>query len=277
MEERKTKDFRPNALLQSMDTVLVGCGVCTQKKPWPFGYEPHPFIRIYYLEKGCFDLMFTETIFHLEAGGIYLIPANIPFSYLYREECRHLYIHFSSRSIDGIGIFNQPVRLTGEADRSTGVKIEHFIADAFRSKDSIRENMELRIQLFRILIPFLEQFASLCGHDTDPGRYDGLSKVVNHIEQNLNRPINVRDLHTLSAMRRADFSAHFRKRYGLPPKQYICMRRISNARNLLVRTEMTLQEIASACGYEDLFLFFRMFKKYTRMTPTEFRSRFRQY
>ena len=277
MEERKTKDFRPNALLQTMDTVLVGCGNCMQTKPWPFGYEPHPFIRIYYLEKGCFDLMFTETIFHLEAGGIYLIPANIPFSYLYREECRHLYIHFSSRSIDGIGVFNQPFRLAGNCCGVTRKRIRLFLADAFRGKDSIRENMMLRIRLFQILTPFLEQLAALSSHETDPHRYDGLSRVVNHIEQNLNRPIDGKELHALSSMRRADFSALFRKRYGLPPKQYICMRRISNARNLLVRTDMTLQEIASASGYEDLFLFFRMFKKYTRMTPTEFRSRFRQY
>lgn len=65
-------------------------------------------------------------------------------------------------------------------------------------------------------------------------------------------------------------------RCGLPPKQYLCMRRIANARSMLIRSQKSLQEIATVCGCNDLFLFFRMFKKYTRMTPSQFRSHYRQ-
>lgn len=276
MGKRRTVDFKPDSFLQSMDTVPVGCGVSIQDNPWPFGYEPHPFIRIYYLERGCFDLMFPKETFHLQTGGVYLIPANIPFSYVFRGECKHFYIHFSSHSIDAIGVFNHPLTLPQEQCPSIRTLITDFIGNAFREQDEIRETIERRIQIFKILVPFLEQLSTLYENGSDLRQYDRLNEVMYYIERNLNKPINIEDLHTRYAMRRSDLSAQFRKRYGLPPKQYICMRRISNARNLLVRTGMTLQEIASASGYEDLFLFFRMFKKYTRMTPTQFREAYRQ-
>jgi two-component system response regulator YesN len=36
---------------------------------------------------------------------------------------------------------------------------------------------------------------------------------------------------------------------------------------------MTIQEIAGLVGYQDVKYFFRIFKKYTGLTPTEYRMK----
>lgn len=274
MEKIISFDFRPDPLLQSLDLIPVSCGIGIRGRPWPFGYEPHPFIRIYYVEKGSFNLMFPQRIYPLRPGGIYLIPSSIPFQYIFKEECRHFFIHFSSHSLDSIGIFNHPLELSSVEWPEIRKRIMDFVHHALEGCESIRENIERRVLIHQILLPFLEQMNHLHGDELE--RDDCLYRVMNYIEQNLNDGIDLNELHKKFSMRRSELSARFRQRYGLPPKQYICMRRIANARSMLIRTQKSLQEIATACGYNDLFLFFRMFKKYTRMTPSQFRRHYRQ-
>ncbi|WP_408629654.1 helix-turn-helix domain-containing protein [Acetatifactor aquisgranensis] len=44
------------------------------------------------------------------------------------------------------------------------------------------------------------------------------------------------------------------------------------ARNLLLNTDIPASEVSSLVGYEDPRYFYKVFKKYTGQTPTDFRS-----
>lgn len=46
-------------------------------------------------------------------------------------------------------------------------------------------------------------------------------------------------------MRRADFSALFKKTFGIPPKQFICSQKIETTKRLLLRTKKNTKEIAA--------------------------------
>ena len=70
-----------------------------------------------------------------------------------------------------------------------------------------------------------------------------------------------------------EFSAQFRRAMGVPPKQYLSIRRISKAKMLLLRTQDPIKEIALRTGFENEFFFFRIFKKYTGLTPTQYRAK----
>ncbi|MGL1890094.1 MAG: AraC family transcriptional regulator [Spirochaetaceae bacterium] len=65
----------------------------------------------------------------------------------------------------------------------------------------------------------------------------------------------------------------FRKRVGLPPKQFILESRLTNSRNLL-QQGIPVKEISFRCGFNDELYFSRLFKKHIGISPTEFR---RQY
>ena len=49
--------------------------------------------------------------------------------------------------------------------------------------------------------------------------------------------------------------------------------RVANARELLMTTDMSMSEIAVACGFENSSYFGKVFKKITNMTPIEYRNR----
>ena len=67
------------------------------------------------------------------------------------------------------------------------------------------------------------------------------------------------------------FISCFTKEYGMPPYRYLTQIRISQAKHLLLETGISISEIARSVGYADPFCFSRIFRKYTGMSPSEFR------
>lgn len=59
---------------------------------------------------------------------------------------------------------------------------------------------------------------------------------------------------------------------GVPYKQYITNLRIARARDLLISTDMKIEEIAAACGFASRYSFIRVFKQLQGATPSEYRS-----
>ncbi|MCZ8515346.1 AraC family transcriptional regulator [Paenibacillus filicis] len=63
----------------------------------------------------------------------------------------------------------------------------------------------------------------------------------------------------------------FREVTGVSPIQYVHLLRMKEACNLLTNSDLTITEISNHLGYYDHSYFFRTFKKYTSMSPTEYR------
>jgi AraC family transcriptional regulator len=95
--------------------------------------------------------------------------------------------------------------------------------------------------------------------------------VLNHIHQHLDKSLQIPELAAMVKMTRGTFSRGFREAFGLPPKQYVVQARMDRAKVLLVRTQDPIKNIASQVGYENEFFFYRIFKKYTGITPDEYR------
>lgn len=67
-------------------------------------------------------------------------------------------------------------------------------------------------------------------------------------------------------------STYFKEKTGKNFIDYVHEVRINKAKELLLRSDMLIQEAASQVGYNNLNSFNRMFKKYTGSTPSEFRK-----
>lgn len=73
----------------------------------------------------------------------------------------------------------------------------------------------------------------------------------------------------------AHFIGEFRRFYGTTPKDYVTALRLGRAQKLLRESELPVHLIATACGYEDQFYFYKLFRRRFGMTPTAYRERMR--
>lgn len=65
-------------------------------------------------------------------------------------------------------------------------------------------------------------------------------------------------------------TALFKEVYGITPIKYMHHLRVMEARNLLLHSDTTISSIAQDLGYYDTSYFFKIFKKSTGMSPTDF-------
>ena len=64
----------------------------------------------------------------------------------------------------------------------------------------------------------------------------------------------------------------YRELFGISCIQEVIQARLGTARFYLRTTDISVQSIAALCGYENELHFMRQFKKFTDMTPSQYRS-----
>ena len=74
-----------------------------------------------------------------------------------------------------------------------------------------------------------------------------------------------------SGVSRRRFNDLFKQQYGITPNCYVTQKKIHAAKSLLVDNGLSVKQVASLCGFEDLYYFCKVFKTQTGLTPTQFR------
>src|SRR5262249_26556824 len=68
------------------------------------------------------------------------------------------------------------------------------------------------------------------------------------------------------------FARQFKRATGLPPHQYVILRRVERAKHLLqTGSDFSLAEVAASAGFSDQSQFSHHFKRLVGVTPGQFR------
>ncbi len=105
---------------------------------------------------------------------------------------------------------------------------------------------------------------------------DALNKIDKArliIRENISNPLSPEELAASLNMSYTWFRRIFKQYTGLAPAQYIVQLKIQKAKELLSVSNKTIKEIALELGFESFDYFSTVFKRQTRMTPSEFRNR----
>lgn len=108
---------------------------------------------------------------------------------------------------------------------------------------------------------------------TDHG--DGtIRQLLDWLDSGEARDITVEELADRSGLPRPTFYRRFKRATGYSPVHYLQHLRVEAAKQLLERTETSVDEISWQVGYEETAAFRRIFKRLTRLSPGEFRRKF---
>jgi AraC family transcriptional regulator len=110
------------------------------------------------------------------------------------------------------------------------------------------------------------------GHDGTLPR-GRLRAVVEYIEEHLDAGPTLAQLAAVARRSPYHFARQFKKATGLPPYQYVILRRVERAKELLqARTGLSLAEVAAHAGFSDQSQFSHHFKWLVGVTPGQFRT-----
>lgn len=130
-------------------------------------------------------------------------------------------------------------------------------------------------RLFEALLSDLDQERSAA--DAVPGtdrRHTQLaSEAASRIDESPQDAPSLEELSQHAGYTKDHFARVFKKVVGLTPHDYLINARVRRARQLLVESNLSIKEIASALGYRDIYFFSRQFKAKMGITPSEARRR----
>ena len=127
------------------------------------------------------------------------------------------------------------------------------------------------------LYSIITQIATLDSYaNTLAGKYRLIHKSVKYIEANFDDS----DLYTTQLAEMSDMGETYYRNifvavFNMPPAKYIQMYRIEKAKELLVSTGLSLEEIAAKVGFANSSYLCKVFKSTTGMTPLAFAEKAR--
>lgn len=96
--------------------------------------------------------------------------------------------------------------------------------------------------------------------------------VKEYIDENFTKNITLESLSTKFYLHPVYLQRKFRQEYKISPTEYIIKVRINNSKNHLLSTNMTVEQIAYSVGFSYPSYFIKVFKKYEKYTPYQYRK-----
>lgn len=94
------------------------------------------------------------------------------------------------------------------------------------------------------------------------------------IKQNIQTAYSLEQVALEAATSPRTLLRHFKEVEGMTPLDYLHQLRVERAKQLLEVTMIDLAEVMEYCGYQDASAFRRLFRRFTGITPSEYRRRY---
>lgn len=209
---------------------------------------------------------------YIATGGTLLIfPPHYHYCYTYTnntEPLHYLWVHFSGSHAEhylrAFGFCSLPVAQICAAT-AEAVAIFEAMFQAFSQGGSIRDAV-LGCHLERLLLSFATEKKT---QSTKPCL---ISRSLAYIDAHYTEPVSVPALARLERLSYSRYHDVFVKEVGCPPSRYVTRKRIDHARELLLSTDMSVQQIGAQVGYTDPHFFSKTFKKELGCSPLVYRK-----
>lgn len=257
----------------SRELFLVSCGYEKCQPAQSYGPSARRYYMIHFILEGQGHYYINDRHFLIDKNQCFLIPPDVVTLYKAEPSNPWTYVWIC---------FN------GEFAQSL-VKHCHFtedslilpVSDIFKYKDLIFEMMQhpkltpandcfIQSCLYRIMAMLEEQsHASYSDLESLDNFY--ISRAVDYINRSTVLDITVNEVAEYLHISRSYLFELFRRHLNTSPQTFLIAAKIANARELLLQTDISIENIALSCGYQNPFAFSRAFKKETGMTPREYR------
>lgn len=229
---------------------------------------------IYYIIDGEGEICINNNILYPKAGDLVFIPYGVTVSYkpisvnYYKKYWCHFQADYNVTPLFKLISVPYVTHVGENADD---------IISAFKAITDINEtddfaSLDRNIAMGKLLSVALKRIGTEnISYERDTPE-DKFTAIDNYIEAHITERITVDDLAQLVFFHPNYFIKFFTKYYGTSPHKYITQKKIGYAKNLLIETDLTLEEIAETLKYNSAFHFSSGFKKNTGFSPSTYRN-----
>jgi YesN/AraC family two-component response regulator len=128
--------------------------------------------------------------------------------------------------------------------------------------------LDLKIEIKKMLFNMVKK------QDINMNKFScRIKAAINYIEQNYNKKLSLEEVANYVNINTYYFSSIFKKDTGMCFTDYLQKVRIENSKKLLMQPQYKIYQIAEKIGFTDEKYYFKVFKKYTGITPSQYRNK----
>ncbi|MNI57377.1 Arabinose operon regulatory protein [compost metagenome] len=207
-------------------------------------------------------------------GQWFLMPQGVQQSYSYTSGTRYTkyWCHFTAK-IGENNLFDlvqapfhiessgsaEPVRLFGELLQA-------------QSSGLLASPLRLKAAMFNLIAYYIEHAVPKVEELKRSELSEPLMGVIEYIHQHYTRNLTVSELAELVHVHPNYFIRVFKQHFGTSPIQYINLKKIEEAKWLLISTDLSLSQICIRVGISDVSYLSRLFKASTGYSPSAYRA-----
>ncbi len=254
----------------SRELNMYYCGKRLSSLNHSYGPEVRRHFLVVYIKEGSATLLSHKGKPRLNAGNLFVMFPN--------EEIHYVVDEGSPWTISWVGIYGDAVyNLFSDA----GITPENPIKDVKNIGHALSSIFEGIYQLsFSIkqfdklsIVSLLYQFFSvLISDNTSKPSIDYVQEAARLIDYNFDKNITVENIADRLFINKSYLCRMFKSQKGITPKEYLIKKRLDRASFLLKNSSVSVNTIALSVGLSDPLYFSRIFKKYTGISPSQYRQ-----
>lgn len=264
--------YEPSALTKKLYFYVLWGGEYIVDKPYSIRREYMNSFILFFIKKGSMHFHYLGQSFVASKDDIVLLDCKEKNNYYVTEEAEFQFFHFTG--VHTQELYNELYKRQGCVFRLPSHKNNiPNILSLLASNQEI--DLQISLQIYELLGNLLENT-----RDTFESRDAHLLKVpqeiqaaMMYINENFSSKITIEQLSEISNLSTSHFCRTFKKYIGTSPYQYLLNYRLIQAKNLLVETNLSVEQISDDCGFYSLGHFIKAFSKSTGgITPGKFRK-----
>lgn len=221
-----------------------------------------------YIVQGKLSLELNGMQHHISEGCFIVISPGTVYRYFTNtgDTINYMWIHFTGYEAEKL---LKDCGISTDTIISCGIKSTMLERWQRMFREFVINDNYFIIVTSSILTEILAEFAR---SSIEKNRNLSLLTSILHIHEHYSSDIKVLKLAEMEGLSEMYYRACFKRMMGISPNQYIINRRIEAASMMLKGFNKSIEEVARAVGYEDVYYFGRIFKKKTGVSPGAYRK-----
>lgn len=267
-----------NVDLWNRSLKLITHAYWENKKQFTLSQDSYPTWIMFAVESGSFNYQIGDESGTIMEDEFVFCP---PGWTLYREALTPLSLHFVGFEFDKPLIAekdNLPMFYAQSSDKHRVASNFSYLRMLYLARDprSILRKQLMINDLWQLACSSWDTVANKDELDdlTDlSNTNDELMKVsVKWLMEKAYSSFSISELSDRIGLSPAQFSRRFKNAFRMTPSELVRILRIRKAAKLLLNTDLTLDQIAEKCGYDNGFYLSRVFSRYMNINPSKYRQ-----
>ncbi|MDR2730708.1 MAG: AraC family transcriptional regulator [Treponema sp.] len=232
----------------------------------------HKECEIFYMINGGLDIYLEGHVYHVVSDSLLLMPSNVFHQRIYPlgKISHRISIHFLpemlSKTERGFfqNLFTEPLHFLDVSRYDLNFYIQAVTECELMEKPLQKIAVKIRLKALLSQIHYLSSTKAAKPVVLD----ERIMKVITYLEKNFKKDISLDDLADRFCITKNHLNFLFHNMVGMPIKKYIIAKRLGFARHEILDGER-LTQVAYHAGFHDYATFYRAYKLFYGLSPSE--------